>query len=73
MRGPNHQASSGRPHLAGKTNRNPLRAVLCTEIDCNGIAREVLVCGHRQYIREDMIGPTYAMRRRCAKCAEVAK
>lgn len=35
--------------------------------DRTGI-REVLECGHCQPERHDLIGPTNAVRRRCAKC-----
>ena len=67
MRGPRH--GNGRPHLIGRKNTNPLRAIVATEHDECGARIEVLECGHKQRQRQDMIGPTNAYRRRCRHCA----
>lgn len=64
MRGKN------RPHIIGKTNRDPLRKIVGNSIDAYGVMTEVLECGHEQRPREDIIGPTNAYRRRCSKCAK---
>jgi hypothetical protein len=45
-------------------NRAPLRKI----VGYDG-HREVLECGHTQNPREDFIGETNAVRRRCQKCA----
>jgi hypothetical protein len=70
MRGPNHDNAMGRPHLAGKTNRDPLRKVVDKFTSYDGIPFERLDCGHGVPVRQDMIGPTVATRRRCALCGE---
>jgi len=54
----------GRPNLIGRANRDPLRRIV-ERLD----GYEKLECGHRQPVRQDMIGPTVATRRRCAACA----
>lgn len=56
----------------GKVNRNPLRKIVDREPfapaeDLWG--REILECGHRVSPREDFIGQTNVVRRRCPFCA----
>lgn len=72
MRGPNHHNSYGRPRLTGKTNRDPLRKIVGRDENEHGVPLEVLECGHKQPVRNDMIGPTNAYRRRCRRCAAAA-
>jgi hypothetical protein len=62
MRGPRHN-TMGRPNLIGRANRDPLRRIV-ERLD----GYEKLECGHRVPVRRDMIGPTYAFKRRCAQC-----
>jgi hypothetical protein len=51
--------------IAGRSNvlRYPLRKI----VGHNG-PKEILECGHEQYPRQDFMGPTNAVRRRCAEC-----
>lgn len=56
-----------------RTNRNPLRKVVGLEpVDPSADlwGREILECGHRQRPREDFIGKTNALRRRCWQCGK---
>ncbi len=68
MRGPRH--GKGRPHLVGKVNRDPLRKIVGVDWDEYDLKLEVLECGHKQRVRQDMIGPTNAQSRRCRRCGD---
>jgi hypothetical protein len=46
----------------------PLKRIKRLEKGADGVTMEVLECNHKQPVREDRIGPTYAKRRRCVKC-----
>ena len=57
------------PKRKVRVNRNPLRRVVDREARPGGLILEVLECGHKVRERLDVIGPTNAVRRRCAACA----
>lgn len=48
-------------------NRNPLRKIVRQAGGPAG--KELLECGHEQHPRQDFIGITNAVRRRCWQCA----
>lgn len=50
-------------------NRDPLRRVVTRGWNDAGNEVEDLECGHRIHVREDFVGPTNAVRRRCWQCA----
>lgn len=58
------RATSGGAAAKIINRRYPLRKIVGNDED----GREVLECGHTQSAVWDMIGPTYAARRRCKSC-----
>ena len=57
------------PQCHRQVNRDPLRKVVDDRYDAaTGRIIEILECGHELSRREDIVGPTNAVRRRCHKC-----
>jgi len=46
----------------------PLRTIVDERNDGHGRIIEVLECGHEQPRKNDIYGPTNALRRRCRRC-----
>lgn len=53
---------------AAKSRRFYMRKIVREYTDDRGMPMEELDCGHSQRPKEDMIGRTYAERRRCTQC-----
>lgn len=72
-----HGKAHVNPEKRAETNALPLRRVLGeTVIPIEGttytMGVEMLECGHYQHPRQDIIGRTNAVRRRCRKCGKGA-
>ena len=63
--------SGGAGWAASPLRAAPLRRVVEVRT-VSGVPREVLACGHEIGVRRDMIGETYAERRRCGECLALA-
>jgi len=48
----------------------PLRWIVGEKNDEYGRIVEILECGHEQPRKEDIYGPTNALRRRCRRCLQ---
>jgi hypothetical protein len=46
----------------------PLRTIVNERNDEHGRIIEILECGHEQPQKQDIYGPTNALRRRCRRC-----
>ncbi|MHB1974922.1 MAG: hypothetical protein ACYCR4_11685, partial [Acidimicrobiales bacterium] len=67
----NRGHSGGAGWAASPLRAAPLRRVVEVRT-VSGVQREVLACGHEIGVRHDMIGETYAARRRCGECLALA-
>lgn len=63
--------SGGNAYAVSAARWAPLRKVVGADT-YHSTTVEILECGHDQRQREDMIGDTYATRRRCVQCLNVA-
>ena len=64
LRGPNSHIRRG-----SNPNRDPLRKIVSEYVGNFGRRMERLECGHEIAQRQDFMGPTNALRRRCHHCA----
>jgi hypothetical protein len=64
---------ANRARLGGQAARRTNQGYYLRRIvGFDGDGRELLACGHAIWPREDMIGPTNAIRRRCPRCPKPA-
>lgn len=60
-----------RPRSNGASS-GPLRKIVAEGVNEHGVQTETLECGHVIRRKQDLMGPTNAVRRRCPKCKKEA-